>query len=137
MAAKKKATKKKTAKKKKKQKKKSSATLGKWGTLAFTTSAKKRKTFTDLQWTTSISYDTKERKKKVSKLKFKGIEPDELSFTMRLSVFSGVNPLTEIKKIDKAARKAKSNRMIIGGKKYGSHKWAITGIAKSCKYFDK
>lgn len=134
----KKTTKKKTAKKRKKTKKKtSSGAIGKWGNLKFTIASKKRKTFDDLQWTTSIRFDTKDRKKKVSKLKFKGIDPDQISFSIRLSVFAGVNPLAEINSIDKTARKGKANRLIIGGKKYGSHKWAITGITKECKYFDK
>ena len=55
---------------------------------------------------------------------------------MRLSVFGGLNPLNEIKKLDKLARKGQANRLIIGGKKYGSNKTVITGITKNLKYFD-
>lgn len=125
------------SKKKKKKKKRGRRTIGKWGSVKFTVSPKKQKTFTGLTWTTSIRYDTKERKKKVSKVTFKGIDPDTFSFTMRLSVFGGLNPLKEIKKLDKLARKGKANRLIIGGKKYGKYKTVITGITKNLKYFDR
>lgn len=124
------------AKKKKKTKKKSKGTLGKWGSLKFQVSSKKKRTFTGLSWTTSIRFETKERKKKVSKVTYKGIDPDTFSFSMRFSVFAGLKPLSEIKKLDKLARKGKANRLIIGGKKYGSNKLVITGITKNLKYFD-
>lgn len=125
------------AKKKKSKKKKSKGILGKWGSLKFSVSPTKQKTFTDLSWSTSIRYESKERKKKVSRVTFKGIDPDKISFSMRFSAFTGMNPLKEIQKIDKMARGAKANRLIIGGKKYGTNKWVITGITKECKYYDK
>ena len=90
-----------------------------------------------MNWTTSIRYESKERKKKVSKVKYKGIDPDKITFTMRFSVFAGVNPLTEMNKLTSLARKAKAYRLIIGGKKYGSNKWVITGITRDCDYYNK
>lgn len=124
------------SKKKKKKKTKSKGSIGKWGSITFSVSPKKQKTFTGLSWTTSIQFETKQRKKKVSKVTFKGVDPDTFSFAMRLSVFGGLNPLNEIKKLDKLARKGQANRLIIGGKKYGSNKTVITGITKNLKYFD-
>lgn len=122
--------------KKKKKKAKSRGILGKWGNIKFQVSEKKRRTFTGLSWETSIRFNTKDRKKKVSKVRFQGIDPDKFSFSMRLSVFAGLNPLKEIKKIDKLARKGKANNLIIGGKKYGHNKLVITGISKELQYFD-
>ena len=134
----KKKTRKKSSKKKKTTKKKSTRTsIGKWGSLTFTVTASKQKTFSDLNRTTSIRYESKERKKKVSKVKYKGIDPDKITFTMRFSVFAGANPLTEMNKLTSLARKAKAYRLIIGGKKYGSHKWVITGITRDCDYYNK
>lgn len=67
---------------------------------------------------------------------FKGIAPDEFSFSMRFSVFAGMKPLEEMEKLDKVARKGKSNRLIIGGKKYGKYALVITKITRELKYFD-
>ena len=48
-----------------------------------------------------------------------------------------MNPLKEMNKIDKAARKGKAYRLIIGGKKYGKSKLVITGISRELQFFDK
>lgn len=125
----------KTAAKKKKKKKKGA--LGKWGAVKFTVSAKTIRTFTDMSWTTNIRYETKERNKKVSKVTFKGIDPDTVSFKMRFSVFSGLKPYKEMQKLESAARKAQANRLLIGGKLYGHDKTVITGLTRSLKYFDR
>lgn len=122
--------------KKKKKKKKKINSLGKWGSLTFIASRNKQRTFSDMKWTSTYNFDVKDRKKKVSKVTFKGIAPDEFSFSMRFSVFAGMKPLKEMEKLDKVARKGKSNRLIIVGKKYGKYKLVITKIARELKYFD-
>lgn len=119
-----------------KKKKKKSGSLGKWGSLNFMVSKNKAKTFSGMKWTSTYNFDVQEREKKVSKMTFKGINPDEISFGMRFSVFQGMNPMKEIKKLDKVARKGKGKRLIIGGKKYGKHPLAITKITRDLKYFD-
>lgn len=126
------------AKKKKKSKKgkKKSGSLGKWGSLTFVASRNKTRTFSDMTWKTKINFTEKERKKKVSKVTFKGIAPDEISFKMRLSVFDGMNPLKEMNKVTKVARKGKKNRLVIGGKNYGHGKMVITDITRNLNFFD-
>ena len=123
-------------KKKKKNTKKGNKNLGKWGSVKFAVSNNKIKTFTDMKWNTTINYDVKERKKQVSKVTFKGINPDDFSFKMHFSVFGGLNPIKEINKINKEARAAKAHRLMIGGKKYGKYKTVITSIQREMKYYD-
>ncbi len=89
-----------------------------------------------MKWNSSYNFEVKERKKKVSKVTFKGIAPDEISFNMRFSVFAGMKPLKEMAKLDKVARKGKAKRLIIGGKKYGKNPLAITKITRELQYFD-
>ena len=122
--------------KKKKKKKKGNKNLGKWGSVKFIVSSNTVRTFTDLKWNTTINYDVKERKKKVSKVTFKGIAPDEFSYKMHFSVFNGLTPMKEINKINKLARKHKAYRLMIGGKKYGKYKTVITSISRDMKYYD-
>lgn len=121
---------------KKKKKKKKISNIGKWGDISFVVSRNKIRTFSDMKWTSTYNYDVKERKKKVSKVAFKGIAPDEFSFGMRFSVFEGMNPLKEMEKLNKAARKGTAQRLIIGGKKYGKYKLVITKISRELSFFD-
>lgn len=117
-------------------KKKPPHKVGKWGKLSFIVSRNKYRTFSGMKWKSTFDYDVKEREKKVSKVTFKGIAPDEFSFNMHLSVFAGMNPMKEINKLNKAARKGAAYRLIIGGKKYGKYKLVITGITRNLEYFD-
>ena len=110
--------------------------IGKWGKITFIVSGNKYRTFSDMKWKSRFNFDEEEREKKASKVTFKGIAPDEFSFNMRLSVFAGMNPWKQMKKLNKAARKGKAYRLIIGGKKYGKYKLVVTGITRNLEYFD-
>lgn len=120
----------------KKKKRKRISSLGKWGNLDFIVSQNKTRTFSEMKWTSTYNFDVKDRSKKVSKVTFKGIAPDEISFSMRFSVFSGMKPLEEMEALDKVARKGKAERLIIGGKKYGKNPLVITKITRNLRYFD-
>lgn len=126
------------AKKKKKKKKDelSHSGVGKWGDFNFSVSQDKSYTFYDMKWTTTFNWEAKGKGKKTQKIKLKGIAPDEFSFSMRLSVFTGINPKSEIDKLDKKARKKKKYRLIIGGQKYGKYKVVIAAIERELKFFD-
>lgn len=121
---------------KRRKKTKKISSLGKWGSLNFIVSSNKTRTFSGMKWTSTYNFDVKDRSKKVSKVTFKGIAPDEISFSMRFSVFAGMNPIEEMEALDKVARKGKAERLIIGGKKYGQNPLVITKITRNLKYFD-
>lgn len=110
--------------------------LGKWGLLEFWVTPNMKRTFTGLSWATSIKYDTKEKKKTVSKLKYKGIEPDTINLSIRLSVFAGLNPYGEIKAYRTWAREHKKHNLVIGGQRYGDNPMVLTNVSVDCKYFD-
>ena len=63
-----------------------------------------------------------------------GIE--SISFSMTLSVFLGVNPLKEIKKLREMVRKGYAERLVIGGKVYGSYKWVMQKGTVDFQRFD-
>lgn len=121
---------------KKKKKTKKISNLGKWGNLNFIVSSNQTRTFSGMKWTSTYNYDVKDRSKKVSQVTFKGIAPDEISFSMRFSVFEGMKPFEEMEELDTVARKGKAERLLIGGKKYGKNPLVITKITRNLKYFD-
>lgn len=75
---------------KKKKKKKKVSNLGKWGNLNFIVSSNKTRTFSGMKWTSTYNFDVKDRSKKVSKVTFKGIAPDEISFSIQGPTRSGI-----------------------------------------------
>ena len=133
-ASTKKATEAKKGKKKKASKRRKK--LGKWGALEFWVTPNMKRTFTGLSWATSIKYDTEEKKNAVSKLKYKGREPDTISLSIRVSVFAGLHPYGELKAYMTWAKEHKAHNLIIGGFRYGDNPMVLTNVSVECKYFD-
>lgn len=112
------------------------AKIGSFGDLVFSVSNKTVKTFDGMQWKVSASYATHDRHINADLLEFLGPEPDEMSFSMVFSVFLGVNPLKEVKKLNAMVKKGVTGRLVIGGKVYGSYKWVATSVSNELERFD-
>ena len=106
------------------------------GSLTFSVSENTVRTFDQISWETSAKYATHDRHIKRDVLEFLGPEPGDISFTMAFSVFHGTNPLKEVKKLNKMVNKGITGRLVLGGRVYGSYKWAITGVQSTMKRFD-
>lgn len=113
------------------------AKIGTFGNVVFTVSDKTVKTFNDMSWKVSGNWATHNRHMQNDLLEFIGPEPDTMSFSMVLSVFFGVNPLKELKKLQSMAKDGEINRLVLGGKVYGSYKWAVTSVSADLQRFDK
>ncbi len=111
------------------------AQIGTLGKIVFSVSANTVKTFEDLQIQSKTNYAKHTRHNKKPLLEFQYNDTDTASFSIYLSAFLGVNPLSMQKKIDEYRKKGKILTLVIGGKKYGS-KWVITDHSKGYKRFD-
>ena len=111
------------------------AKIGTLGDIVFSVSKKTVKTFDDLKITSKTNYAKHTRHNKKPLLEFQYNDTDSATFTVYLSGFLGVNPLTMIKKMDKYRKKGKILSLVIGGKKYGT-KWVITQNQKDYEKFD-
>ena len=109
------------------------AKIGSLGSLVFSVSENTVRTFDELSWKVSAKYATHDRHIKRDVLEFLGPEPGTISFKMAFSVFHGTNPLNEIKKLNKMCNKGNISTLVLGGKKYGSYKWVITGVSSTLK----
>lgn len=96
------------------------AKIGSFGSLVFSVSENTVKTFDKLSWKTSAKYATHDRHIKRDVQEFLGPEPGSISFTMAFSVFHGTNPLTEVLKLNKMVEKGITERLVLGGRVYGS-----------------
>lgn len=112
------------------------AVIGRLGNITFAVSKKKIKTFNEMNWTLSPKIATHERHLKTDLIEFTGLNAEEMKFDMILSVFLGVTPNKELKKLIKATRECKSMALTIGKKKYGRYKWVISNLSIQLQKFD-
>lgn len=111
------------------------AKIGTLGDIVFKVSQNTVRTFEDLQIESKTNYAKQTRHNKKPLLEFQYNDTDTASFSMYLSAYLGVNPMSMQNKIDKYRKKGKILTLIIGGKKYGT-KWVITGHSKGYKRYD-
>ena len=113
------------------------AQIGSFGDLTFKVSDKFVRTFDGMSWDFSAKYATHDRHIKADMLEYMGPNIETISFSMVLSVFLGVTPLKQIKKLRKMIRKGYARRLVIGGKVYGSYKWVMESGSVEMQRFDK
>lgn len=113
------------------------AQIGSFGGLTFKVSDKLVRTFDGMSWNFSAKYATHDRHIKADLLEYMGPEIETISFSMVLSVFLGVTPLKQIKKMRKMIRKGYARRLVIGGKAYGNYKWVMESGSVEMQRFDK
>lgn len=111
------------------------AKIGTLGDIVFTVSQNTVRTLDGLKIDSKTNYAKHTRHNKKPLLEFQYNDTDTASFSMYLSAFLGVNPLSMQKKIDNYLRKGKILSLVIGGKKYGK-KWVITSHSKEFQRFD-
>ena len=111
------------------------AQIGTLGDIVFNVSQNTVKTFNDLQIQSQVNYAKHARHNNKPLLEFQYQDTDTGSFSIYLSAYLGVNPLSEQKKIDEYMNSGKILPLIIGGKKYGT-KWVIKSHSKGFKRFD-
>lgn len=112
------------------------ATIGTLGDIVFTVSSNTVRTFENMKWDSSAQYAKHERHLQDVLLEFTGTDPDEITFSMYLSAYLGVNPMTELVKLLTAERSGTAMRLVIGEKAYGKYRWVITGTKKELEDFD-
>ena len=106
-------------------------TIGCLGNVNFKVSSKTVQTLKSIKMKKTANYAVHNRVGKKSLLEFTGLEPDEISFTVDLSVFQGVKPENTLKKLDKMISKGQAVPFILGTTVFGSGDWVITSLDKS------
>ena len=112
------------------------AQLGCWGSLVFSVSQETIETFDKISWKVTQAYATHDRHMKKDIIENLGPQPDEISFTMMFSVNYGINPYEEVERLNKLVRDGTIERLVLGGKIYGSYKWVVTSVSNEMKYYD-
>lgn len=100
-------------------------------TVVFETSDRKILNFTKMQRTVKGRWASHSRIGKKPKKQFLGPDADQLNFSITLNAEHGVRPRKTIENIEKLIRTGKPQTVVIGSKKVGSNKYAITEISES------
>lgn len=113
------------------------ARIGSFGDLVFSVSDKTVRTFDSMSWEFSADYATHDRHIKADLLEYIGPSIETISFSMVFSVFLGVNPLKEIRRLHNMVQSGYAQRLIIGGNVYGTYKWVMQKGTVDLRRFDR
>lgn len=100
-------------------------------TVVFETSDAKILNFKKMQRTVKGRWASHSRVGKKPKKQFLGPDADQLTFTITLNAEHGVKPRKTVENIEKLIRTGKPQTVVIGSKKVGSNKYAITEISEN------
>jgi len=100
-------------------------------TVVFETSDRKILNFTKMQRTVKGRWASHSRIGKKPKKQFLGPDADQVTFSITLNAEHGVRPRKTVENIEKLIRTGKPQTVVIGSKKVGSNKYAITEISEN------
>lgn len=113
------------------------AKVGCLGDVIFTVSREIVLTPGNIQWNSSANYQTHDRHLMEPALEFTGLDADEISFDIHLSVFLGVSPMEQMTKLFEYERKGTLLPLTIGNHAYGKYKWVIVSTSRKLTTTDK
>ncbi|HWP51648.1 MAG TPA: phage tail protein [Clostridia bacterium] len=112
------------------------AQIGCLGDIVFFVSSRAVKTINNFQWSGSARYGKHQRHLAKTLTEFEGTDADTISFDVMLSAYLGVNPVSEITKIQKYESKGQSLALVIGDKRYGKYRWTIESHKVKAEHYD-
>lgn len=110
--------------------------IGALGNIPFYVSDGAMQTVTDVQWRSGARFAEHERHGQKDLLEKVGAEADEISFSMQLSAFLGVNPVTILDQLNAMMTSGEPHRLVLGTKTVGKL-WVITDLDRALERFYK
>lgn len=110
--------------------------IGCLGDVAFEVSDSVIKTINNANWSGSAKIQTHARHLDNALQEFVSIDPDAFSFTMILSRYLGVDPMTEIVKIFNYERGGIAVPLTLGNKAYGKYRWLVKSHKVKMEHYD-
>lgn len=111
--------------------------IGCLGDIAFEVSDSIIKTLDKVTWSGSVNIQTHQRHLHNALQEFVSINPDEITFTIKLSRYLGVDPMTDIVKIFEYERGGIALPLTIGNKAYGKYMWLIKNHKIKMELYDR
>lgn len=110
--------------------------VGCLGDIAFVASSRTVRTITKLVLSGSARYGEHKKHLGNTLTEFEGLDPETATFDIELSMYLGVNPVSDINKIAQYERGGKTLPLVLGSRKYGRYRWTITSHKVKGQTFD-
>jgi phage protein U len=110
--------------------------IGTLGNVVFETSAEKVRTFSNFKRKNSARLATHELLGRKPVVEFIGPGIESISFTIRLDVLLGLNPLQEAKALRDLRDKGEAVELVIGGEPVSENLWVIEDMSEDWDCID-
>lgn len=107
------------------------AVIGTLGDVVFSASSRAVRTISGLKYDSSANYTQHARHLKTPLAEFTGLAAENISFTVLLSVYLGVDPKVSAERLGQYLTKGKSFYFILGSTRIGNYKWVLTKLSRS------
>lgn len=107
------------------------AVIGTLGDVVFSASSRAVRTISGLKYDSSANYTQHARHLKTPLAEFTGLAAENISFTVLLSVYLGVDPKVSVERLRQYLTKGISFYFILGSTRIGNYKWVITKLSQS------
>ena len=110
--------------------------IGALGNIPFETSSDKTLLLSGLKWDSGMRYAEHMRHNETGMLEYVGKNPDEISFSIKLSAFLGVNPTTMMDRLKSLQNSRKAVKFALGTMLIPG-KWVLTDMKCEMEHFHK
>jgi phage protein U len=110
--------------------------IGTLGNIVFETSSERLRTIDGMKRSGSARWATHDIMANKPVLEFLGPDVEQISFSMRLDVFLGINPTTELEVLREMRGTGEAAQLILNGRPITEHKWVIENLSENWERID-
>lgn len=105
--------------------------------IVFEVSEKTVRTLSNWNWNGSARYTVHQRHNTHALTEFTGLDPDKITFDLKLLRELGVDPMEDVVKLWGYERNATAVALTVGSKVYGKYRWNVVSHEMSITHTDK
>lgn len=108
--------------------------IGSLGDIVFEVNDDRKLTFSGMSYNVGARTSVHNRINGRPLIEFLGPENEQISLTIKLSAFVGINPRKSMYKLNDMCREGVPLRLVIGKTHFGKYKWLITNVSNTMEH---
>lgn len=108
--------------------------VGSLGDIIFEVNDDRKLTFSGMSYNVGARTSMHNRINGRPLIEYQGAENEEISLTIKLSAFLGINPRKSMYKLNDMCREGVPLRLVIGKTHFGKYKWLITKVSSTMEH---
>lgn len=108
--------------------------VGSLGDIVFEVNDDRKLTFSGMSYNVGTRTSVHNRINGRPLIEYQGAENEEISLTIKLSAFLGINPRKSMYKLNDMCREGVPLRLVIGKTHFGKYKWLITKVSSTMEH---